>query len=141
VEVPLLFLPQMAKGTVLITGSAKRVGRELALYFVSKKYSVAIHFGNSASEAKALAHEINQSGSRAEIFQADLSKSSEVGSLIENVLQLFPDLNILINNASVFEGAILWIHPLVIINPNNNLKYQIFNPNHCHYKCLLRPHE
>ena len=60
------------KGTVLITGGAKRIGRCLALAMAQKGYNVALHYYSSVSEAESTAMEIREIGVQCETFQFDL---------------------------------------------------------------------
>ena len=46
----------------LVTGGAKRLGREISVYLANRGYDVAIHYNNSESEAQDLAKEINSLG-------------------------------------------------------------------------------
>jgi pteridine reductase len=89
--------------TVLITGAARRIGATIAQACHQSGMNVAIHYRYSESQAQALAHELNakRAGS-AHIFSADLSKISELPTLIEQVIQHFGRLDVLINNASSF---------------------------------------
>jgi NAD(P)-dependent dehydrogenase (short-subunit alcohol dehydrogenase family) len=48
----------MADRTVLVTGAAKRLGREIALYFAREGWNVIIHYGQSTKEAKAVVDEM-----------------------------------------------------------------------------------
>jgi NAD(P)-dependent dehydrogenase (short-subunit alcohol dehydrogenase family) len=68
--------PQQNKA-VLVTGAAKRLGREIALEFARQGWDVAIHYGQSEVEAEAAVAEIQNLGRRAIAFKADLSKEAE----------------------------------------------------------------
>lgn len=87
------------KGTAIITGGAKRVGREICLKLGSLGYNIAIHYNNSKYEAQELCKEIGH----AEIFQADLADIKSLPKLMEEIFLRFPDTNILVNNASIFK--------------------------------------
>src|SRR6187431_3078084 len=61
--------------TVLVTGSAKRLGREAALALAAGGWQVAVHFRGSATEADqtvADCRQVAKPGTRIESFQADL---------------------------------------------------------------------
>ena len=89
--------------SAIITGSAKRIGREIAITLAKNNYNIAIHYNNSVEEAEQVKAEIVSLGVQAEIFQADLFKQNQYKKLIDNVFNIFPDTEILINNASIFE--------------------------------------
>ena len=87
----------------LITGGSKRIGRSISIELAGLGYDIALHYNLSYREAVETKKEIQKLGVRCELFKSDLSKNSGVKSLIKRVLTKFPDLSILINNASIFE--------------------------------------
>ena len=89
----------------LITGGARRIGKHIALTLADLGYDIALHYNTSESQASSLADELKEMDCRCELFQADLSKPSHVEHLIDGVRQSFPELSILVNNASIFEPA------------------------------------
>jgi len=93
------------KGTVLVTGAAKRIGKAICLTLSSLGYNIALHYNRSSNEAKNLSIEIQKNGSRCELFCCDLSDAKQTDQLIANVAKKCPDLNVLINNASIFEPS------------------------------------
>lgn len=95
----------MAK-SALITGSAKRIGREVALYLAAKNYNVAISYDKSEKEAKELQDIITKKYSvKCEIYRCDISKKENCLTLMKDVLVDFKDLSLLINNASIFNKS------------------------------------
>ena len=88
---------------VIITGAARRLGREFALTCARAGASVVIHHGHSADAAQQLAGEIEDLGVQAEILQADLSKPSEAAAAFKSLLDAGSDWYALINNAAIFE--------------------------------------
>lgn len=91
------------KGTVLVTGGAKRIGRAVALGLAEDGYGIALHYHTSQQDAEEIYHQIHEMGSRCELFRGDLSRTWDVMGLIPEVLGKCPDLCVLINNASVFQ--------------------------------------
>lgn len=90
----------------LITGGAKRIGSKIACFLASKGFDIAISYNNSKGEAQNLAKKItNDFKVKCEIFKCDLANGKEVELLIDDVLEKFPNLNLLINNASVFKQS------------------------------------
>jgi pteridine reductase len=90
--------------TVLITGAALRIGRSLALAVAQAGGDVILHFGTSRKDAESLQAEIEATGRKAFILQADLADPAQVSALIDRAWEHAP-LFALINNASVFEPA------------------------------------
>lgn len=92
--------------TILVTGSAKRVGKILALACARAGADVVIHHGHSQDEAEKVCGEIRSLGCRAWSFQADLNDSSEAAGLIARVSESTP-LYGLVNSAAIFESLSL----------------------------------
>ncbi|MDA9634309.1 pteridine reductase [Pseudomonadota bacterium] len=89
--------------TILITGAAKRIGREMALSFFSKGWDIVIHYNGSKEEAEALADEMNSERTNSAIIaQANLDNANEVTQLVEKTLSKNSRIDALINNASTF---------------------------------------
>ena len=87
----------------LITGGATRLGRHFALTLARSGCDIALHYNSSAKAAKKVKQEIIAMGQRCEIFQCDFSSESDPALLMEKALKRFSALQILINNASVYE--------------------------------------
>jgi NAD(P)-dependent dehydrogenase (short-subunit alcohol dehydrogenase family) len=91
------------KKAVLLTGAAKRQGRDIALQFARQGWDVAVHYGRSEQEAKETVREIEMMGVRSQAFQADLADEVAVKKLFTTVSQQFTNLHCLVNSASIFE--------------------------------------
>lgn len=88
---------------VLVTGAAKRLGRAIALRLARDGYDVAIHYRSSRAEAEALAAEIKALGRRTTLVDGELSKESEVVTIVPRAAAALGHLTALVNSASVFE--------------------------------------
>jgi pteridine reductase len=91
----------------LVTGAGRRVGRAVALRLAHAGCRVAVHCLRSEVEAHAVAGECRATGMDAEVFRADLAEFEAVRRLPGQVLSRFGHLDVLINNASVFERMTL----------------------------------
>jgi len=89
--------------TALITGSAKRIGRAIAEDLAANGFSVAIHANGSIGEAEELVAELRRKGYRAAALQADLTDIGETGALVAKASEALGPLDLLVNNASVFQ--------------------------------------
>jgi len=112
------------QGTALVTGAAKRIGKAICLSLSSLGFTIALHYNHSSQEAKKLSDKIQSAGGKCELFCCDLSDEKQTHQLITDVQKIFPGLNVLINNASIFEpstiknstGAVLRKHFAVNFN-------------------------
>jgi len=96
---------KMSKGTALITGGAVRLGKVFCATLANAGYNLAIHYNSSVDQAATTAEEFRETGVTCETFPFDFSGKNEVSDLITNVRKKFPDLNVLINSASVYDQA------------------------------------
>ena len=91
------------KKRILITGAAKRIGKEMALSFFNKGWDIVIHYNSSKEEAEALADQMNsERNNSAMLVQANLDNANEVEKLVEKILSKNGSIDALINNASTF---------------------------------------
>ena len=89
--------------TVFITGAAKRIGKEIALSFKELGWNIIIHYNSSKEDALNLAKEINNANKNTAItVQGNLDVIEDVNAIIKEVLDAFPSIDLLINNASTF---------------------------------------
>ncbi|QPJ64179.1 MAG: SDR family oxidoreductase [Candidatus Nitrohelix vancouverensis] len=88
--------------TALITGGAVRIGRALVLHLANLGWDIALHYNRSESQANATLKEVKFLKRRGEAFACDLSDLEAVEQLTGQVLESFPDLELLINCASLF---------------------------------------
>ena len=88
--------------TVLVTGSARRLGRTIALDLAAAGWQVAVHYRSSAREAQQTAAECSQHAP-AQAFEADLADDAQVRALLPRVVQRFGRVDAVVNNASRFE--------------------------------------
>lgn len=89
--------------TALITGSAKRLGLKIAKVLHKNKFNIIIHYRSSEKEAKNLIAKFNTKRENSAFgLQADLSNIAEITKLTNNIINSFSNLDLLINNASVF---------------------------------------
>jgi len=91
-----------AAQTALITGSARRIGRAIALDLAAHGWRVAIHYRNSRDEAEVLAGEVQRAGGAAVAVSANLADLGDVQSLIERCADVLGPVTCLVNNASEF---------------------------------------
>ena len=91
-------MESIAGRVILVTGAAKRIGREIALRLARDGARVGIHYGGSEAEARATAAECGN----APVFRADLTRVGEIERLFTEVQQEFGRIDGLVNNAARF---------------------------------------
>jgi hypothetical protein len=91
--------------TALVTGSAKRIGREIAYSLADAGVNILVHYRSSGNEAQDLCRNLGERGVQAWPVRSDFRKPDEYGSLIERAVQLAGPFEFLINNASVFRPS------------------------------------
>jgi NAD(P)-dependent dehydrogenase (short-subunit alcohol dehydrogenase family) len=90
-------------GWALITGASKRIGKAIALELAAQGWDIIIHYRTSVVEAKQLAEEIQDLGRSACLAEIDLSNASMTEKLIPSLAKELGGINVLINNAALFE--------------------------------------
>lgn len=86
----------------LITAGAKRIGRAITTRLARLGYEVAVHYNSSKDEAETLRTQLAQGGVSCKLFQADFNDQADTAALVDQVLLELPNLNLLVNSASVF---------------------------------------
>ena len=94
----------MIRGTVLVTGGARRIGKAISLRLSSEGYSIAIHYNKSSKDAFDLVKLIQSNGGKADAFEADLNDSEAVSELIPRINSTMEQVTGIVNNASLFSS-------------------------------------
>ena len=110
--------------TVLITGAAKGIGAAIAEELANEGYQVIINYKTSEQKAQELKQKLTNNGQNVEIYQADITKKTEVEEMVQNIIKKYGKIDVLINNAGISQ-----IKPFADIEEedwdnmiNNNLK-------------------
>lgn len=93
--------------TAIVTGGAKRIGRSVSLKLAELGYNIALHYNRSGTEALQTRRDIEAKGVKCETFTHDLSDTSGIRELSENIFSEFDNIDLLVNNASVFRETSL----------------------------------
>ncbi|GAA0286744.1 pteridine reductase [Psychrosphaera haliotis] len=89
--------------TVLVTGAAKRIGKQTATLLHQNGYNIVVHCNHSTDEADAFVSELNAIRSNsAKRVKADITKLDELQSLADGATAAFGRIDMLVNNASSF---------------------------------------
>jgi 3-oxoacyl-[acyl-carrier protein] reductase len=93
------------KKTVLISGGSRGIGKASGLAFASLGANVAFSYKQNKEAAEQAAKSIREMGVRTLALRCDVTVEAEVTQMVDCVLQEFGQLDILVCNAGVWEGA------------------------------------
>jgi NAD(P)-dependent dehydrogenase (short-subunit alcohol dehydrogenase family) len=93
--------------SVLITGGAKRIGRAIALALAQAGADVTITYRTSGDDAANTTREIEAFGRRAQSIECDVRSEPSVRRAVSAAVEFHQRLDILVNNAAIFETASL----------------------------------
>ncbi len=89
----------------VVTGAAKGIGAEIARELAAEGASVVVNYAKSRAEAERVVAEIAANGGKAVAVQGDVSKPADVERLFVETKKSFGSLDVLVNNAGVYEFA------------------------------------
>ncbi len=95
---------ELTEKTALVTGGAKRIGREIALTLARAGANVAITYRNSADEAEATLRDLAALHVTAMAVRCDLGSSESIAETAATVVEKLGGINLLVNNAGAFES-------------------------------------
>jgi NAD(P)-dependent dehydrogenase (short-subunit alcohol dehydrogenase family) len=93
---------RLEKRVVLVTGGAKRIGRNLALALARRGAHLIINYRYSNTDAQAVIREIETLGVEAMAVQGDVSNAADVDRMVRQSTERFGRIDVLINNAAVY---------------------------------------
>ncbi len=89
----------------IVTGASRGIGRATALELAQLGARVVVNYHHNAAAAEEVAAQIDQSGSQAYPYAADVSDEAAVQRMMEATLQQWGRLDILVNNAGITDDA------------------------------------
>ncbi len=92
----------------IVTGGTRGIGRAIALDLAANGADVALNYRKSRDLAAELAETIRHMGRRALVVQADVSSFDDAQAMVQQVLDEFGRLDILINNAGMNWDGVVW---------------------------------
>lgn len=92
----------------IITGSVKRIGKNLSVRLAQKGVNLALHYNSSEKEARELKNILNKYPIHITFIKQDLNETNAGEKVFQSAINKFGKIDILINNASIF--------------PENNIK-------------------
>jgi 3-oxoacyl-[acyl-carrier protein] reductase len=106
----------------LVTGASKGIGASIAEHLAAAGASVVVNYAASKTGADAVVGRIKAKGGTAVAIQADVSKPDDIKRLFAQTKTAFGKLDVLVNNAGIYEFA-----PLDAITPEHF--HKLFNLN------------
>jgi len=87
----------------VVTGASKGIGAGIAKQFAAEGASVVINYASAKTDADKIVDEISKAGGRAVAVQANVAKKGDVERLFVDVEKAFGKIDVLVNNAGVYE--------------------------------------
>ena len=100
--------------TAVVTGASKGIGSEIAKELAAHGAAVVVNYASSKAGAEKIVGEITKAGGRAIAAQADVAKPGDIKRLFAEAKKAFGKLDVLVNNAGVYDFA-----PLEAITPEH----------------------
>ena len=89
----------------VVTGASKGIGAGIAKAFAAEGASVVVNYSSSKEGADAVVKEITANGGKAIAVQGDVSKQADITRLFAETKKVYGKLNILVNNAGIYQFA------------------------------------
>ena len=98
---------KLANQVAVVTGASKGIGAGIATALAAEGASVVVNYSSSKEAADKVVKEINTKGGKAMAVQGDVSKQADITRLFEETIKAFGKVNILVNNAGIYQFAAL----------------------------------
>ena len=89
----------------VVTGASKGIGASIAKHLAAEGASVVVNYASSKAGADKVVAEITSAGGKAVAVQADVAKKADIERLFAETKKSFGALDVLVNNAGVYEFA------------------------------------
>jgi len=94
---------KLAGKVAVVTGASKGIGAAIARHLAADGAAVVVNYATSKAGADRVAAEIVANGGKAVVVQADVAKKEDVDRLFSEAKKAFGRLDVLVNNAGVYE--------------------------------------
>src|SRR5258707_101728 len=89
----------------VVTGASKGIGASIAEHLAAEGASVVVNYASSKAGADAVVKHIQEKGGKALAVQADVSKPDDIKRLFAETKKAYGRLDVLVNNAGIYEFA------------------------------------
>jgi 3-oxoacyl-[acyl-carrier protein] reductase len=93
--------------SAVVTGATRGIGRATALKLAANGFQVVVNYRSDDGPANELVQEIQSAGGTAVAIKADVTDSEQVGTLIEESVNAFGRLDVLVNNAGITRDTLM----------------------------------
>jgi 3-oxoacyl-[acyl-carrier protein] reductase len=94
---------KLTNQVAVVTGASKGIGAGIAKAFAAEGALVVVNYASSKEGADRVVQEITAKGGKAIAVQADVSKQAEITRLFAETKKAYGKLNILVNNAGIYQ--------------------------------------
>src|SRR5271154_5423774 len=98
---------KLTNKVAIVTGASKGIGAGIAKALAADGAAVVVNYASSKEGADKVVAEIAGKGGKAIAVQGDVSKQADISKLFEETKKAFGRLDVLVNNAGVYEFAAL----------------------------------
>ena len=92
--------------TALVTGAAKGIGRQIAYCMAEAGCNVIVNYHSNKAAAEELCREMEKFGVQTMTVYADMGKVSDIEEMYRQVFEVFPVVDVLVNNAGISSAVI-----------------------------------
>ena len=92
---------------VFVTGGSRGIGKEVALKFAENGYNVVINYVSDKTDVKELEKEFKEKNVQSLILKADVTNAKEIENVVEQAIEKFGKIDVLVNNAGITKDNLL----------------------------------
>jgi 3-oxoacyl-[acyl-carrier protein] reductase len=105
---------KLASKVAVVTGASKGIGAAIARHLAAEGASVVVNYSSDKAGAERVVADIKRDGGKAVAVQANVTKQAEIRRLFSAAKEAFGRLDVLVNNAGIYEFA-----PLEAVTPEH----------------------
>jgi 3-oxoacyl-[acyl-carrier protein] reductase len=128
-------LPQLRGKVALVTGASRGIGAAAAKRLAQSGASVIINYHQNREAAQKVLDEIQGSGGRGMIFQADVTRKDQVDLMVKAAREHYPAVDVLVNNA-YFPFQVGQLHELAWDDFHRAVEHELCAFHNCVQVCL-----
>jgi len=96
---------RLAGKVAVVTGASKGIGASIAKHLAAEGASVVVNYASSKTGADKVVADITAAGGKAVAVQGDVSKKADIDRLFVETKKAYGQLDVLVNNAGIYEFA------------------------------------